>query len=123
MNPRVLEHLRTAGEHCDEWQLNAKGEQAASEDATGYTASKSARRAVSGGEAHRSSRSERKPSWRCSSVDIRGAVKWKGTHRNMYKRADCLIGWEAEMQKVDEECERRALLPNINPALEAQNQG
>ena len=53
MNPRVLEHLRTAGEHCDEWQLNAKGEQAASEAATGYTASKSARRAVSGGEAHR----------------------------------------------------------------------
>ena len=31
-----------------------------------------------------------------------------------------MIGWEAEMQKVDEECERRVLLPKINPAVEAQ---
>ena len=47
-------------------------------------------------------------------------MKWKGTHRNTYEPADCLIGWEAEMQKVDEECERHALLPKINPAVEAQ---
>ena len=47
-------------------------------------------------------------------------MKWKGTHRNTYEPADCLIGWEAEMQKVDEECERCELLPKINPAVEAQ---
>ena len=28
-----------------------------------------------------------------------------------------MIGWEAEMQKVDEECERHVLLPKINPAV------
>eukprot|EP00966_Prymnesium_polylepis_P095928 2222449-Prymnesium_polylepis.1 len=47
-------------------------------------------------------------------------VKWKGAHNNTYEPADCLVGWEADMQEVDAECTRRALLPKVNPLVEAQ---
>uniref|UniRef100_A0A7S0Q489 Chromo domain-containing protein n=1 Tax=Coccolithus braarudii TaxID=221442 RepID=A0A7S0Q489_9EUKA len=47
-------------------------------------------------------------------------VKWKGGHRPTYEPAECLVGWEAEMHTVDEEYVRRALLPKVNPLVEAQ---
>ena len=47
-------------------------------------------------------------------------VKWKGAHKSTYETADCLVGWEADMKEADEECARRALLPKVNPFVEAQ---
>ena len=46
-------------------------------------------------------------------------VVWKGNHRNTYEPAACLVGWEAEMKKVDEKYDIAALFPRINPAAEA----
>ena len=48
-------------------------------------------------------------------------VKWKGYSKTTYEPADCLVGWEAEMKKVDEAYAARALLPTVNPIKEVQN--
>ena len=47
-------------------------------------------------------------------------IKWKGNHKSTYEPAACLIGWEAEMKKVDEDCAARNLLPQVKPVAEAQ---
>lgn len=47
-------------------------------------------------------------------------VQWKGTRwKNTYEPASCLLGWEKEMKKVDENVSIRRLLPKVNPATEA----
>ena len=42
-----------------------------------------------------------------------------GNWRNTYEPAACLVGWEAEMKKVDKKYSIAALLPQINPVVEA----
>ena len=46
-------------------------------------------------------------------------VIWKGNFHNTYEPAACLVGWEAEMKKVDEKYSIAALLPQVNPVAEA----
>ena len=52
-------------------------------------------------------------------------VEWSGADQNgqpwkkTYEPAACLVGWEVEMRKIDEVCATKALLPQINPAAEA----
>jgi len=39
-------------------------------------------------------------------------VKWEGTRwKNTYEPAACLVGWEAQMKKIDEKYSVAALLP------------
>ena len=46
-------------------------------------------------------------------------VVWKGKWKNSYEPAACLVGWEADMKKADAKLSIAALLPQINPAVEA----
>ena len=45
-------------------------------------------------------------------------VKWVGGAKT-YEPATCLVGWEAEMKKVDDKYSIAALLPKVSPAAEA----
>ena len=45
-------------------------------------------------------------------------VLWRSKEKT-FEPADCLVGWEADMKKVDEECVKLASMPRINPAAEA----
>ena len=47
-------------------------------------------------------------------------VVWHGKHKNTWEPASCLIGWEKEIQKIDEQCGLAKLLPIIRPNVEAQ---
>lgn len=51
-------------------------------------------------------------------VDPASKMPWKNT----WEPAACLVGWEKEMKEVDAAVARRALLPVINPFVEAQKQ-
>ena len=42
--------------------------------------------------------------------------EWKNT----YEPGSCLVGWEAEMKKIDEKYATMGLLGTTNPAAEAQ---
>ena len=44
---------------------------------------------------------------------------WQGGAKT-HEPADCLVSWGKEMKAVDEACGIRALMPQINPAAEAQ---
>jgi hypothetical protein len=46
-------------------------------------------------------------------------VKWKGNWANTYEPASCLVGWEKEMKSVDEKYSIAALMPQVNPVVEA----
>ena len=50
-----------------------------------------------------------------SDKDKRGK-EWKNT----YGPGSCLVGWEAEMKKIDEKYATMGLLGTTNPAAEAQ---
>ena len=50
-------------------------------------------------------------------MDLRGQM-WNSCKATTFEPADCLVGWEAEMKKIDEEYDRRAPLPKLNPVAE-----
>ena len=46
-------------------------------------------------------------------------VVWKGSYKNTYEPAGCLVGWEKEMKAIDDRYSVQALLPRVSPAAEA----
>ena len=70
---------------------------------------------LTGNRAQKSILANGKPRWTYE-------VKWQGASAKntyCYEPHACLLGWEAEIKKVDDACDARALLPQINPAAEA----
>lgn len=54
-----------------------------------------------------------------------GAPRWTyevlwSSNEKTYEPADCLVGWEADMKRVDDACALRALAPRVNVAAQAQ---
>ena len=97
--PRAARKAPAPAPAKDTRPVNARGQEHEAEKLTGNRAQKGN---LPGGE----------PCWTYE-------VVWKGNWRNTYEPAACLVGWEAEMKKVDKKYSIAALLPQINPVVEA----
>ena len=87
------------------------GTSSQSEDGTTASASESARQRVPGSATHWKARTQRGTKY---TYEVVWAPCNGKAWPNTFEPASCLIGWEAEMNKIDEDIEKRANEAHVN---------